>query len=123
MISLCLIVKNEEETLHKSLDSVKNIAQEIIVVDTGSIDRTKEIALNFTDKVYDFAWCNDFSKARNFSISKASNDWILVLDADEVVTDFDIRDIQSFCSEGNKRIVGRLKRINEYEDEKGKKNI
>ncbi|OPD37881.1 glycosyl transferase [Clostridium botulinum] len=121
MISLCLIVKNEEETLHKCLDSVKNIAQEIIVVDTGSIDRTKEIALNFTDKVYDFTWCNDFSKARNFSISKASNDWILVLDADEVVTDFHIRDIQSFCSEGNKKIVGRLKRINEYEDEKGNK--
>ncbi|WP_434303273.1 glycosyltransferase [Clostridium botulinum] len=119
MISLCLIVKNEEKTLHKSLDSVKNIAQEIIVVDTGSIDRTKEIALNFTDKVYDFTWCNDFSRARNFSISKASNDWILVLDADEVVTDFDIRDIESFCSQDNKNVVGRLKRINEYEDEQG----
>ncbi|AVP64046.1 glycosyl transferase [Clostridium botulinum] len=121
MISLCLIVKNEEETLFKCLDSAKNIAQEIIIIDTGSTDRTKEIALNFTDKVYDFAWCNDFSKARNFSISKASNDWILVLDADEVVIDFHIQDIQSFCSEGNKRIVGRLKRINEYEDEKGNK--
>ncbi|MDU4599797.1 MAG: glycosyltransferase, partial [Clostridium sporogenes] len=84
-----------------------------------STDRTKEIALNFTDKVYDFTWCNDFSKARNFSISKASNDWILVLDADEVVTDFDIRDIESFCSEDNKNVVGRLKRINEYEDEQG----
>ncbi|HDK7167341.1 glycosyl transferase [Clostridium sporogenes] len=119
MISLCLIVKNEEETLLKCLDSAKNIAQEIIIIDTGSTDRTKEIALNFTDKVYDFTWCNDFSKARNFSISKASNDWILVLDADEVVTDFDIRDIESFCSQDNKNVVGRLKRINEYEDEQG----
>ncbi|NFN86284.1 glycosyltransferase [Clostridium sporogenes] len=116
-----MIVKNEEETLHKCLDSAKNIAQEIIVVDTGSTDKTKEIALNFTEKVYDFVWCNDFSKARNFSISKASNDWILVLDADEVVTYFNIQDMQSFCSEENKRIVGRLKRINEYEDEKGNK--
>ncbi|MEW9093547.1 MAG: glycosyltransferase [Clostridiaceae bacterium] len=121
MLSLCLIVKNEEETLNKCLDSVKNSVQEIIIVDTGSTDKTKEIALKYTDEVYDFSWCNDFSKARNFSISKASNDWILVIDADEVVTDFDIKNIKDFCSEDNKKLVGRLKRINEYEDEQGTK--
>lgn len=60
-----------------------NFVDEITIVDTGTGDNTKTIASEFTDKIYDFKWCNDFSKARNFSISKASNDWILVLDADE----------------------------------------
>jgi len=55
------------------------------VVDTGSTDRTKEIAMKYTDKVYDFKWVNDFSKARNFFTSKATDDWILVIDADEFV--------------------------------------
>ncbi|ENK1242716.1 glycosyltransferase [Clostridium botulinum] len=121
MISLCMIVKNEEETLYKCLDSVKDFVQEIIIVDTGSIDSTKEIASKYTENICDFSWCNDFSKARNFSISKASSDWILVLDADEIITDFDIQYMQSFCIESNKKIVGRLKIVNEYEDEKGNK--
>ena len=116
-----MIVKNEEEILYKCLDSAKNIAQEIVVVDTGSIDKTKEIALQYTDKVYDFSWCNDFSKARNFSISKASNDWILILDADEVITEFDVKDIENFCNKNNNNIIGRLKIINKYEDEQGSK--
>ncbi|MEA4825994.1 MAG: glycosyltransferase, partial [Clostridium sp.] len=121
MLSLCIIVKNEEETLNKCLDSVKDIVSEMIVIDTGSSDRTKEIALNYTDKVFDFTWCNDFSKARNFSISKASNNWILILDADEVIKDCNTKDILKFCCENNNKIVGRLKRINEYEDEQGTK--
>lgn len=82
-ISLCMIVKNEEAVLARCLDSVKALMDEIIIVDTGSTDRTKEIALGYTDRVYDFPWCDDFSAARNFSFSKASCDYIYAPDADE----------------------------------------
>ncbi|MDF2557313.1 MAG: tetratricopeptide repeat family protein [Bacillales bacterium] len=84
-LSLCLIVKNEELVLKRCLDSVHNIVDEIIVVDTGSTDRTKEIAQNYVSHVYNFEWTNSFSDARNFAQSKASGKWILVLDADEYV--------------------------------------
>jgi glycosyltransferase involved in cell wall biosynthesis len=88
-VSLCMIVKNEEEQLAKCLGSVKPIVDEIIVVDTGSNDRTKDIARVFGAKVYDFEWTNDFSEARNFSILKASGEWIFVMDADEVISPLD----------------------------------
>jgi len=84
-ISLCMIVKNEEKVLDRCLSSVANFIDEIIVVDTGSTDSTKEIASRYTNNVYDFEWINDFSAARNFAASKASGEWILVLDADEYV--------------------------------------
>ena len=89
-ISLCMIVKNEEETLERCLNCVKYIADEIIIVDTGSTDKTKEIAYKFTDKVYDFKWCDDFSKARNFSFSKATKEYIMWLDADDIILEKDI---------------------------------
>lgn len=120
MISLCMIVKNEEQGLAQCLDSVKSIADEIIVVDTGSNDKTKEIAFKYTNKVYDFTWSNDFSMARNFSISKANNDWILVLDADEIVTNFNRETILNFI-DSNDKLVGRIKRINVFEDSTGEK--
>jgi choline kinase/GT2 family glycosyltransferase/predicted Zn-dependent protease len=85
-VSLCMIVKNEEKYLAKCLKSAKPIVDEMIVVDTGSTDRTKDIAKAFGAKVYDFKWTNDFSEARNFSLSKASGGWIFVLDGDEVVS-------------------------------------
>ena len=88
-VSLCMIVKNEEQHLAKCLRSVKPVVDEMILVDTGSTDRTKAIAKAFGAKVFDFEWTNDFSEARNFSISKASGDWILVMDADEVVASID----------------------------------
>ncbi len=84
-ISLCMIVRNEEKCLKNCLNSVKELVDEIIIVDTGSTDRTKEIAEKFTDKIFDFKWNNDFSDARNFSILKATKEWILILDADEVI--------------------------------------
>ena len=88
-ISLCMIVKNEEDTLERCLNSVKDLVDEIIIVDTGSTDKTKEIAQKFTDKIYDFEWCDDFSKARNYSFSKATKDYILWLDADDVLLEKD----------------------------------
>lgn len=84
-ISLCMIVKNEEEVLENCLRSAAHICDEIIIVDTGSEDKTKEIARKFTDKIYDFEWIDDFSAARNFSYSKATKDYILLLDADDVL--------------------------------------
>ncbi len=84
-ISLCLIIKNEEEVLSRCLESTRAFADEIIIVDTGSTDRTKEIAKRFTDKIYDFKWINDFSAARNFAFSKATMDYQMWLDADDVV--------------------------------------
>ena len=82
-LSLCMIVKDEEEVIRRCLDSVINIVDEIIIVDTGSTDKTKEIAKEYTRKVYDFKWIDDFSEARNFSFSKASKEYILWMDADE----------------------------------------
>ena len=82
-ISACYMVRNEEKTLLQSLQSVSKAADEIIVVDTGSTDRTKEIALSFQAKVYDFPWQDDFSAPRNFALSKGTGDWIVFLDADE----------------------------------------
>ncbi|MCL2421499.1 MAG: glycosyltransferase family 2 protein, partial [Defluviitaleaceae bacterium] len=83
-ISLCMIVKNEEAVLARCLDSIKNVVDEIIIVDTGSVDKTKAIAYSYTDKVYDFEWVNDFSAARNEAYAKATMDYQMWLDADDV---------------------------------------
>ena len=83
--SLCMIVKNEEAVLKDCLDSLQALMDEIIIVDTGSTDHTKEIAAQYTDKIYDFQWCNDFSAARNFAFSKATGDYIYSADADEYI--------------------------------------
>lgn len=84
-ISLCMIVKDEEETLARCLESVKEAVDEIIIVDTGSRDRTKETALKYTNQVYDYVWRDDFSAARNYSFSKASCTYCMWLDADDVL--------------------------------------
>jgi len=85
-LSVCLIAKNESNLLPGCLESVKSVADEIILVDTGSTDDTPEIARRFGAKVFTFEWCNDFSAARNYSISQAQGDWILWLDSDERLT-------------------------------------
>ncbi len=84
-ISLCMIVKNEENVLARCLNTVADLVDEIIIVDTGSTDKTKEIAARYTDKIYDFEWVDDFSKARNFAFSKATQEYIYSADADEVL--------------------------------------
>lgn len=88
-ISLCMIVKNEEKVIGRCLDSVKELVDEIIIVDTGSTDRTKEIVANYTSNIFDFEWVDDFAKARNFSFSKATKDYILWLDADDILLEED----------------------------------
>jgi glycosyltransferase involved in cell wall biosynthesis len=84
-----MIVKNEEKSLARCLDSVRDLVDEIIIVDTGSTDRTKEIAQRYTDQIYDFKWINHFAAARNFSFSKANMDYILWLDADDILNEPD----------------------------------
>lgn len=85
-ISACYIVKNEAENLAKSIKSLKNQVNEIVVVDTGSTDNTIVVARKLGARVYSFPWQNDFSKARNFALSKAKGDWLILLDADEYFT-------------------------------------
>jgi len=92
-ISLCMIVKNEEKVLGRCLASVKDAVDEIIIVDTGSTDKTKEIAKKFTNKIYDFEWVNHFAKARNFAFSKATMDYQMWLDADDVVEPVELEKI------------------------------
>jgi tetratricopeptide (TPR) repeat protein len=84
-LSLCMIVKNESHRLSDCLASVKDFVDEIIVTDTGSSDRTVEIAKQHKAKVSRFAWCDDFATARNYALSQAKGEWILVLDADELL--------------------------------------
>lgn len=84
-ISLCMIVKNEEKVLGRCLSCLCGLVDEMVIVDTGSSDRTKEIAAQYTDKIYDFQWVDDFAAARNFAFSKASGDYIYSADADEIL--------------------------------------
>jgi tetratricopeptide (TPR) repeat protein len=94
-VSLCMIVKNEEKQLARCLLSAQPVVDEIIVVDTGSKDRSKDIAAAFGAEVFDFSWTSDFSEARNFSLSQASGDWILVLDADEMISAKNYNELRS----------------------------
>lgn len=93
-LSLCMIVKDEEKTLARCLNSVKSFIDEIIIVDTGSNDKTKEIAKRFNAKIYDFEWVSDFAAARNFSFSKATSDYILWLDGDDFIDNENISKIE-----------------------------
>lgn len=95
-ISVCIIAKNEEARIEQCLQSVKPCGFEIVVVDTGSTDRTKEIAARYADKVLDFAWCDDFSAARNFSLREASNNWIFMIDCDETIKEIDVEELTYF---------------------------
>jgi GT2 family glycosyltransferase/Flp pilus assembly protein TadD len=82
-LSVCLIVKNEEKFLDQCLKSIRALADQIIIVDTGSTDRTLEIARCYDAEIHAFAWCDDFAAARNAALEHATGDWVLVLDADE----------------------------------------
>ena len=88
-VSLCMIVRDEEDVLARCLESVGDVADEIIIVDTGSRDSTRSIAERYTSHIFDFPWIDDFSAARNFSFSKASKDYCMWLDADDLLLPVD----------------------------------
>ena len=115
-ISVCIIAKNEEKNIEKCLAPLVPYNFEIIVVDTGSTDKTKEIALKYTDLVYDFEWIDDFSAARNFSLKKASHNYVLVIDCDEFLTDIDLEGIYQAIEE-HPRGVGMLLRHSYYDSQ------
>ncbi|MGM0444673.1 MAG: tetratricopeptide repeat protein [Fibrobacterota bacterium] len=121
-ISLCMIVRNEAEGIAKTLSAARSLVDEVLVVDTGSEDGTRAIAADYADRICDFAWCGDFAAARNFSLKEARWDWVLILDADEVVTAGDRASLQAFIGEkGSRRRVGRILRENPFEDQDGEK--
>ena len=112
-ISVCLIAKDEEKNIEECLKRLKPYGFEIIVTDTGSTDRTKELASRYADKVLDFAWIDDFSAARNFAAAQASNNWILVLDCDEYLTQLDEKALR-ICMQQHLRHVGMMGLTNVY---------
>jgi glycosyltransferase involved in cell wall biosynthesis len=107
-----MIVKNEEKNLKRCIDSIKDILNEIIIVDTGSTDSTKSIAIEKGAKVFDYQWKKDFSDARNFSIRQSTSDWNIVLDADEyILSDYQL--IREFI-ENNENTIGRINISSKY---------
>ncbi len=95
-ISVCIIAKNEEAHIERLLKSLQPFPFEIVLVDTGSCDRTREIASGYTSSIYDYAWNNNFSDARNFSLQKAANDWIFIMDSDEWVETLNLSELYYF---------------------------
>lgn len=112
-ISLCMIVRNEELKISRCLESVKDFVDEIVIVDTGSTDRTLEIAKKYTDNVHQVLWEDDFSKARNQSVSFSHGDYILVMDADEMVSNRTGKFIRAFV-ENNSKKLGKIKIVNSF---------
>lgn len=113
-ISACIITKNESEHLDKCLKALSAYPFEIVVVDTGSDDDSKETARRYTEKVYDFTWINDFSAARNFAAEHASHNLIFPVDTDEFVTELDWEALQDAIDK-NPKAVGSIKRMDYFE--------
>ncbi|MDJ0692114.1 MAG: glycosyltransferase [Xenococcaceae cyanobacterium MO_188.B32] len=108
-LSLCAIVKNEEYFLPKCLESLKNIVDEIIILDTGSTDKTVEIAEQLGAKVYHFQWCDDFAVARNEALKYVQGEWVLVLDADEVLNPAIVPQLQQAIEAENNLVVNLVR--------------
>jgi Glycosyltransferases involved in cell wall biogenesis len=123
-LSLCMIVRDEENVLERCLKSAANLVDEIIVVDTGSKDRTKEIAHSYGSAVYDYEWKSDFADARNYSVSKATGRWILFLDADEYFEEINPHLLKSFlASLDSTRPIGVILPIYNFVAEEQQGNI
>lgn len=114
-ISLCMIVKDEQDMLEACLQSVQGIVDEIVIVDTGSTDNTKEIAERYGAKLYDYVWNSDFASARNFAIEQATSKWILQLDADEYVQEASKKRFHTFLDTSGEHALS-LQILN-YDDE------
>lgn len=111
MLSVCIITKNEEKNIASCLRCLKPYGFELIVADTGSADGTREIALQYTENVYDFPWCNDFAAAKNFAVSKASYPYVMVIDSDEFLEKIDVDKLSQMIKQYPDR-VGRIRRRN-----------
>lgn len=101
-LSVIIITKNEEKNIERCLDSIKNLANEIILVDSGSTDQTLNIAKEYTDKIFFRQWDDDFSAQKNYALSKTSNDWILSIDADEEISKELAEEINNFLNSKEK---------------------
>lgn len=118
-ISACLITKNEENNIEQCINSYRDFVNEVIVVDTGSIDDTIAIARRLGAKVFHYAWNDDFAAAKNFALAKAKGDWVIFLDADEYFGKSNVKKvIERAHSEGSEVIVARLKNIDVDDDNK-----
>ena len=118
-LTVCLIVKNEEQFLAQCLKSVHGLAQQVVVVDTGSTDRTVDIAKSFGAEIHSFAWCDDFAAARNAALEHATGDWVLMLDADEELPAAEHARLQADMKRADV-IAFRLPLINKGEEGQGK---
>lgn len=113
ILSVCIITKNESANLRRCLESLKPYPFEVVVVDTGSTDDTKEMAAQYTSCIYDFVWCDDFAAAKNYAVSKASHDMVMVLDSDEYVSELDAEKLRELIAvRGSQGQVGRIRRHN-----------
>ncbi|PAD30678.1 hypothetical protein CHH60_15060 [Paenibacillus sp. 7523-1] len=116
-LSLVMIVKNEEKTLRRCLNSVQSLVDEIIIVDTGSTDDTIQIASEFTTEIFEYPWNQDFAAARNYALDQSASDWNLVLDADEFISNDCSAAIREFIQSGP--AIGRVKVKNQFESQDG----
>ena len=112
-LSVCIIAKNEQQNIKRCLESLRYYEIEIVVVDTGSTDNTKAVSAEYTENIYDFVWCDDFAKAKNFAISKASNPYVLFLDSDEYIQELDERKLIHLMGQ-HANDVGRIQRRNTF---------
>lgn len=112
-LSVCIITRNEENKIEKCLQMLAGYGWEIVVVDTGSTDRTKEIAQEYTTAVYSYEWCDDFAAAKNYAIGKASYDLVIVIDSDEYVEYVDIEALEQLAGAYPDK-VGRINRRNQF---------
>lgn len=118
-LSLVMIVKNEEKTLERCLKSCADLVNEIVLVDTGSTDKTLEIAKKFNAQIFHYNWDNNFSNARNFAIKNSTGDFNLILDADEYITNINKNELKIFMNTQN--TIAKIKRIDFFNSDIGVK--
>ena len=115
-LSICIITKNECEKLRHCLSCLSGHGFELVVVDTGSSDGTTEMAQEYTNSIYHFEWINDFAKAKNYAVSMAKNDIVMVVDSDEYLITEDISSFLIVC-EQNTNNVGYITRVEHFKNE------
>jgi glycosyltransferase involved in cell wall biosynthesis len=112
-ITVCMIVRNEDNHIAECIKRLRPCRFRIVVVDTGSIDRTEEMARKYTDKVYEYRWCSNFSDARNFAVSKAETDWVLTVDSDEYLEQANLLEMEDIVVK-HPQGIGMITRDNPY---------